>query len=197
MAPMRNEPAPPKRPDASARSSPTRARAACAHAPDAVLPGCWYSVLPDQYVRAVVLVVQLEMSETHEKNKQIEEEEEVEEDEYVLLELDHCLYSDISPGAPFVLSGLDTLTPTLTVGDGLKMIGEYEETVGTCYLFSESAEPKPPSDETTPSDVTTDKPASSSKEAPSKEVNHLASVQKILKFRPINAEASTAQSISG
>ncbi|CAN6203510.1 unnamed protein product [Urochloa humidicola] len=129
------------------------------------------------------------MSETNEKDKQIEEEEEVEEEEYVLLELDHCLYSDISPGAPFILSGLDTLTPTLTVGDGLKMIGEYEETVGTCYLFSESeAEPKPPGDETTPPEENTDKPASSSKEAPSKEVNHLASVQKILKFGPINAE---------
>ncbi|KAG2573535.1 general transcription factor 3C polypeptide 6-like isoform X1 [Panicum virgatum] len=138
------------------------------------------------------------MSEPHEKNKHIEEEEEVEEEEYVLLELDHCLYSDIPPGAPFVISGLDTLTPTLTVGDRLKMVGEYEETVGTCYLFSESeAEPKPPSDETTPSDVTTEKPASSSKEAPSKEVNHLASVHKILKFRPINAEAPAAQSISG
>jgi len=101
------------------------------------------------------------MSETHVKDKQIEEEE-VEEEEYVLLELDHCLYSDISPGAPFVLTGLDTLTPTLTVG-GLKMVGEYEESVGTCYLFSESdAESKPPSDETTPSDENTNKPAGSS-----------------------------------
>ncbi|KAG2640830.1 hypothetical protein PVAP13_2KG121400 [Panicum virgatum] len=141
------------------------------------------------------------MSETHDKGKQIEEEqeaEEEEEEEYVLLELDHCLYSDILPGAPFALSGLDTLTPTLTVGDGLKMIGEYEETVGTCYLFSESeAEPKPPSDETTPYDVTTEKPVTSSNEALSKEVNHLASVQRILKFRPINAEAPAARSISG
>jgi len=64
-------------------------------------------------------------------------------------------------------------------------------------LLLSEAEPKPPSDETTPSDVTTEKPASSSKEAPSKEVNHLASVHKILKFRPINAEAPAAQSISG
>ncbi|RLM75337.1 hypothetical protein C2845_PM15G15420 [Panicum miliaceum] len=80
-----------------------------------------------------------------------------------------------------VFQGLDTLTPTLTVGDGLKMIGEYEETVGTCYLFSESeAEPKPPSDETTPSDVTTDNPAGSSKEAPSKETRRMESV----KMRP-------------
>ncbi|ONL93040.1 Transcription factor TFIIIC tau55-related protein [Zea mays] len=74
------------------------------------------------------------MSEALEKDKEIDEEEE----EYVLLELDNCLYSDMSPGAPFVLSGLDTLTPTLIIGDSLKMIGEYEETIGTCYLFSET-----------------------------------------------------------
>jgi general transcription factor 3C polypeptide 6 len=40
------------------------------------------------------------MSEALEKDKEIDEEEE----EYVLLELDNCLYSDMSPGAPFVLS---------------------------------------------------------------------------------------------
>ena len=51
-----------------------------------------------------MLVVQLEMSGTHDKDKQIEEEEEAEEEEYVLLELDHCLYSDILPGTPFALS---------------------------------------------------------------------------------------------
>ncbi|AQL09915.1 Transcription factor TFIIIC tau55-related protein [Zea mays] len=76
------------------------------------------------------------MSEALQKDKEIGEEEE--EEEYVLLELDNCLYSDISPGAQFVLSGLDTLTPTLIVGDNLKMVGEYDETIGTCYLFSES-----------------------------------------------------------
>ncbi|KXG26700.2 hypothetical protein SORBI_3006G156801 [Sorghum bicolor] len=98
-----------------------------------------------------------------------------------------------STAVPYVavlpLAGLDTLTPTLIVGNGLKMIGEYEETVGTCYLFSESeAQPKPASNETRPSEENTDKPTSCSKEALSKEVNHLASVQKILKFRPVNAE---------
>ncbi|AQL09917.1 Transcription factor TFIIIC tau55-related protein [Zea mays] len=60
------------------------------------------------------------MSEALQKDKEIGEEEE--EEEYVLLELDNCLYSDISPGAQFVLSGLDTLTPTLIVGDNLKMV---------------------------------------------------------------------------
>lgn len=43
------------------------------------------------------------MSDSHEKDKQIEEQEEVEE-EYVLLELGDCLYSDLKPGAQFVLS---------------------------------------------------------------------------------------------
>lgn len=47
----------------------------------------------------------LNMSETHEKDKQFEKEgEEGEEEEYVLLELDDCLYSDVQPNASYVLS---------------------------------------------------------------------------------------------
>ncbi|KQK22132.1 hypothetical protein BRADI_1g65377v3 [Brachypodium distachyon] len=93
----------------------------------------------------------------------------------------------------FTTLGLDTLTPTLVVGDGLKMIGEYEETVGTCYLFSESdAPPKPICDEAALAQGNKDKQASISKdgmkEVPPKEVKHLASVQKILKFRSINED---------
>jgi general transcription factor 3C polypeptide 6 len=42
------------------------------------------------------------MENVHEKVKQIGEEEE--EEEYVLLELDDCLYSDIQPNAPYILS---------------------------------------------------------------------------------------------
>ncbi|XP_051218376.1 uncharacterized protein [Lolium perenne] len=127
------------------------------------------------------------MADVHEKGKQIGEEQE-EEEEYVLLELDDYLYSDIQPNAPYILSGLDTLTPTLIVGDGLKMVGEYEETVGTCYLFSErDAPPKPVRDGTAPLKEKKDKQASNSKEAPapSKEVKQLASVQKILRFRSV------------
>uniref|UniRef100_A0A0D9W7G0 Transcription factor TFIIIC triple barrel domain-containing protein n=1 Tax=Leersia perrieri TaxID=77586 RepID=A0A0D9W7G0_9ORYZ len=125
---------------------------------------------------------------THEKDMRFEKEErEEEEEEYVLLELDDCLYSDIQPGAPY---GLDTLTPTLILGDDLKMIGEYEETIGTCYLFSETnAPPKPIHREIPPSGENMDKQGtSSSKDVPSKEVKHLASVQKILKFRSINMD---------
>jgi hypothetical protein len=49
-----------------------------------------------------LFAVQFKMSEALQKDKEIGEEEE--EEEYVLLELDNCLYSDISPGAQFVLS---------------------------------------------------------------------------------------------
>jgi general transcription factor 3C polypeptide 6 len=45
------------------------------------------------------------MSEAHEKDKKIgKNDEEIEEEEYVLLELDDYLYSDISSGAAFVLT---------------------------------------------------------------------------------------------
>jgi general transcription factor 3C polypeptide 6 len=51
----------------------------------------------------VFLLGKLEMSEAHDKsNQKIGKDDE--EEEYVLLELDDCLYSDISPGAPSVLS---------------------------------------------------------------------------------------------
>lgn len=87
------------------------------------------------------------------------------------------------------LLGLDTLTPNLIVGDGVKMIGEYEGTVGTYYLFSESdASPNPVHDHTEPPKVNQDKLGNTNKEGPSKEVKHLASVQKILKFRSINED---------
>lgn len=55
-------------------------------------------------------------------------------------------------------------------------------------LLSAKTETKPTNDEITPSEENTEKPAHSSNEAPSKEVIHLAIVQKILKFRPFSAE---------
>ncbi|KAG8082763.1 hypothetical protein GUJ93_ZPchr0014g47022 [Zizania palustris] len=126
------------------------------------------------------------------------EEREEEEEEYVLLELDDCPYSDVQPNTSYVLSGLDTLTPMLKLGDGLKMIGEYQETVGTCYLFSETGAPqKPIHNEMTPSGENEDKQGSSSKKAPSKEVKHLASVQKILKFRAVNVDHQQHRSRRG
>ena len=43
------------------------------------------------------------MADEHEKDKQIGEDEE-EEEEYVLLELDDCHYSNIQPDTPYILS---------------------------------------------------------------------------------------------
>ncbi|KAJ1702117.1 hypothetical protein LUZ63_001896 [Rhynchospora breviuscula] len=114
-----------------------------------------------------------------EANKEMDKRPDYEE-EFLLLDLDDCLYSDIPPNAPFVLSGLDTLTPTLQIGNHLKLIGEYQETVGTCYIFSESG---PSLIEKCPTDQN---------HASSKEVIPLASLQKILKFKVCTEDGSKA-----
>ncbi|WJX73356.1 hypothetical protein P8452_57149 [Trifolium repens] len=60
------------------------------------------------------------------------------EDEYILLDLDGvCGLIDIPPNANYVLTGLDTLNPVLIIDDRFKLVGEYEETIGTCIAFSE------------------------------------------------------------
>ncbi|XP_020592469.1 uncharacterized protein LOC110032992 isoform X1 [Phalaenopsis equestris] len=80
------------------------------------------------------------MEASLEKSYQAENDE-----EYVLLDLENvCLQADIPANAPYTLSGLDTLNPTLTIGSRLKLIGEYEETVGTCILFSQRAQMRKP-----------------------------------------------------
>ncbi|KAL6311033.1 hypothetical protein AAG906_015923 [Vitis piasezkii] len=108
------------------------------------------------------------MEENLVHNESVEEEE-----EYVLLNLDEVRGQvDIPPNAPYVLSGLDTPNPILVIGDSLKLIGEYEETIGTCLVFSEGR----------------NKSFSGTfiidpNQAPAKEVKPIASLQKILKFR--------------
>ena len=64
-----------------------------------------------------MFAVHFKMSEALEKDKEIGEEEEEEEEEYVLLEFDNCLYSDISPGAPFVLSVSCFFSGSITLWD--------------------------------------------------------------------------------
>nr|GEX78936.1 phospholipase A1-IIdelta-like [Tanacetum cinerariifolium] len=66
-----------------------------------------------------------------------------EEDEYIMLDLDGVCPSQvhIPPNASYVLTGLDTLNPILIIDDKIKLIGEYEETIGTCIVLSETAEP--------------------------------------------------------
>ncbi|KNA06953.1 hypothetical protein SOVF_176330, partial [Spinacia oleracea] len=59
-------------------------------------------------------------------------------EEYILLDLD-AVYGQVAipPDEAFILSKLDTMNPVLTIGNNLKLIGEYEETIGTCLIFSE------------------------------------------------------------
>ncbi|MED6153267.1 hypothetical protein PIB30_100249 [Stylosanthes scabra] len=60
------------------------------------------------------------------------------EEEYVLLDLDAVTnLVNIPPNAKYILTGLDTLNPLLIIDDKLKLIGEYEETIGTCIAFTE------------------------------------------------------------
>ncbi|XP_065030838.1 uncharacterized protein LOC135653158 isoform X1 [Musa acuminata AAA Group] len=113
------------------------------------------------------------------------------EEEYVLLDLDDvCVRADIPANAPYVLSGLDTAKPVLVIGD-LKLIGEYQETMGTCYIFSEGdGAPTVTCSETKPSEtnVFKDKQFLDPKQAPSKQVKPIASLHKILKFKLVSED---------
>nr|XP_011463316.1 PREDICTED: general transcription factor 3C polypeptide 6-like isoform X1 [Fragaria vesca subsp. vesca] len=61
------------------------------------------------------------------------------EEEYVLLDLDSVSSQfEIPENAPYVLSGLDTMHPVLIIDDKLKLVGEWEETIGTCLIFREA-----------------------------------------------------------
>ncbi|KAM2049107.1 hypothetical protein ACFX1T_007563 [Malus domestica] len=48
-----------------------------------------------------------------------------------------ALQFEIPPNAPYSFSGLNTEHPVLSIGDKLKLIGEYQETVRTCLIFEE------------------------------------------------------------
>ncbi|RVW93072.1 hypothetical protein CK203_031424 [Vitis vinifera] len=143
------------------------------------------------------------MEENLVQNESVEEEEE----EYVLLNLDEVRGQvDIPPNAPYVLSGLDTLNPILVIGDSLKLRSfmfasglnmllskcyqsngyrEYEETIGTCLVFSEGQATPVVHEETGPSEANLFSGTFiiDPNQAPAKEVKPIASLQKILKFR--------------
>ncbi|XP_021667150.1 uncharacterized protein LOC110655235 isoform X2 [Hevea brasiliensis] len=107
------------------------------------------------------------------------------EEEYVLLDLDAVSGQvDVPPDAPYVLYGLDTLNPILIIDDKLKLIGEYEETIGTCLVFSEEAPPVL-HEETGPSEANlfSGKCIIDPNQAPSKQVKPVARLHKTLKFR--------------
>ncbi|KAF8391369.1 hypothetical protein HHK36_023673 [Tetracentron sinense] len=121
------------------------------------------------------------MEENSKQSQNMEDEE-----EYVLLDLDGvCGRFDIPPNAPYVLSGLDTLNPVLVIGDNLKLIGEYEETIGTCFVFSESDAAPVVHEETGPSEANLFKGKGivDPNQDPAKQVKPIARLHKILKFR--------------
>ncbi|XP_017424007.1 uncharacterized protein LOC108333162 isoform X2 [Vigna angularis] len=62
------------------------------------------------------------------------------QDEYVLLDLDSVSdLINLPANAKYVLTGLDTLNPELIIDDKFKLIGQYEESIGTCLAFTEQA----------------------------------------------------------
>ncbi|XVF04176.1 hypothetical protein REPUB_Repub05bG0059500 [Reevesia pubescens] len=122
-----------------------------------------------------------------EENKKGDEHEEEEgELEYVLLDLDSVSgLIDIPPNAPYTLSGLDTMNPILIIDENVKLIGEYEETIGTCFVFSEDEASPVVHEETGPSEANlfSGKCIIDPNQAPRKQVKQVARLHKILKFR--------------
>ncbi|KAK4794095.1 hypothetical protein SAY86_012089 [Trapa natans] len=119
------------------------------------------------------------------EHNSVESGQEIEE-EYVLLDLESVSeVVDIPPNAPYVLSGLDTLNPVLVIDNRLKLIGHYEESIGTCIIFSENDVSSKVHVETGPTDASlfAGKHMEESNKAPKKEVRPEASLTKILKFR--------------
>ncbi|KAL5571475.1 hypothetical protein UlMin_021072 [Ulmus minor] len=120
------------------------------------------------------------------------------EEEFVLLDLNVVFGQlEIPPNAPYVLSGLDTLNPVLTIADNLKLVGEYEETIGTCLVFTEEKASPVVHEETGPSEVNlfSGKCIIDPNQPSKKEVKPMARLHKILKFRlPTDADTQDATS---
>ncbi|XP_031485310.1 uncharacterized protein LOC116254226 [Nymphaea colorata] len=109
------------------------------------------------------------------------------EEEYVLIDLDDvCGQVDISSNSSYTLSGLDTTTPTLTIGDKV-MIGEYQETIGTCFILSETTEEEAPSinkeSRSADAELFAGKCAADPNKKPFKQINTICKLHKVLKFR--------------
>ncbi|KAH0718272.1 hypothetical protein KY285_014303 [Solanum tuberosum] len=81
--------------------------------------------------------------------------------------------------------GLDTLNPILTIDGKIKLIGQYDETIGTCLVFYESDTPPVVHEEAGHSEANLfpGRPTFDPKQAKSKQVKHVTQLQKILKSR--------------
>ncbi|RZC65435.1 hypothetical protein C5167_009123 [Papaver somniferum] len=102
---------------------------------------------------------------------------------YLILKLFINNYTSHQMRLPFY--GLDTLNPVLIVGDNLKLIGTYEETIATCLIFSEKDGGPVVHEETGPSDQNLFKGTCivDPNQTSAKQVKPITSLQKILKFR--------------
>ncbi|KAI3702874.1 hypothetical protein L6452_28627 [Arctium lappa] len=117
-----------------------------------------------------------------------------EEDEYVVLDLDSVSGQvHIPPNAPYVLSGLDTLNPILIIDGKIKLIGEYDETIGTCIVLSEDDAPPMIHEETGPSETNlfAGKSIIDPNQVPKKQIKPVCQLQKILRFKLLSEEAQT------
>ncbi|XP_058773769.1 uncharacterized protein LOC131647980 [Vicia villosa] len=107
------------------------------------------------------------------------------QDEFVLLDLDGVYdLIDIPPNASYVLRGLDTLNPVLIIDDKFKLIGEYDETIGTCIAFEEHDTPVV-HEETGPSEANlfAGRKLIDSSQPPTKQVKPVCQLHKVLKFK--------------
>ncbi|TYH44296.1 hypothetical protein ES332_D11G184400v1 [Gossypium tomentosum] len=77
------------------------------------------------------------------------------------------------------------MNPILIIDKKVKLIGEYEETIGTCFVFSEDEASPVVHEETGPSEANlfSGKYILDPNQAPRKQVKPVARLQKILKFR--------------
>ncbi|BAT92542.1 uncharacterized protein LOC124845120 [Vigna umbellata] len=107
------------------------------------------------------------------------------QDEYVLLDLDSVSdLINLPANAKYVLTGLDTLNPELIIDDKFKLIGQYEESIGTCLAFTEQDAPVV-HEETGSSEVNLFSRTRliDSSQTPTKQVKPFCQLHKILKFK--------------
>jgi len=113
------------------------------------------------------------IAESEKKN----EEQEQEEEEYVLLDFGSDFsQSTFPPNIPYTLSR-----------------GEYEETIGSCLIFSESAEEYSIAhEETGPSDANlfAGKCIVDPNQAPRKQIKNVCQLHKVLKFKVVSDETT-------
>ncbi|QCE09915.1 uncharacterized protein LOC114183924 [Vigna unguiculata] len=108
------------------------------------------------------------------------------QDEYVLLDLDGVSdLINLPANAKYVLTGLDTLNPELIIDDKFKLIGEYEESIGTCLAFTEQETPVVHEETGSSSEMILFSRTRliDSNQPPTKQVKPLCQLHKILKFK--------------